>query len=130
MRLLNHMSEWWSRLLHQKFLRHTTFNSCNPRPTDSTLWKALLKITFVILDNQRRVIGDGGSVRALEDEWVPGLGTLRRHFLPRADVSTNVGSTSQHPLPYSIDDPTLLVANLISQTDIAPHWNEPLLRSL
>lgn len=39
-RFVNNRSEWWSRLMCQKYLRHSTFTACTPRPTDSTLWKA------------------------------------------------------------------------------------------
>ena len=107
----------WARLLTQKYLRQTSFVACVARPSDSMIWKAMLKARHTIIDNQRWVIGNGQEVCALDDHWVPNMGILRSQLI--ADIDTVQAATSTLNM--------LRLADLLHQSPTGLCWNEGLL---
>lgn len=95
--LLNDSDAWWTRILKQKYLRTTSLEDCVARRSDSRLWKAVLKAKALILEHQRWVIGDGRSVRLLDDHWVPGMGILRPHLLSEPQTPSPLQYTTRPP---------------------------------
>lgn len=125
---LKDQDDWWTRLLRQKYLDNTSFELCQPRASDSPLWKAMLKVKDIIIDNQHWVIGNGTQVQALDDEWVPGVGRLRQHLLPRQPLPNQESTTT---LQLGIDATTvMMVEELTTTSQSRKIWNEPLLRDM
>lgn len=56
---------------------HLTNSEVNVKPTDSTVWKQMIKHMHIVILNRGWVLGDGANIKTLEDIWVPGLGHLK-----------------------------------------------------
>lgn len=83
------------------------------------LWKAVLKSKEIVLENERWVIGDGQSLRAFDDHWVPGVGILRPLLNGVPDTTIDAALQS-----------TVRVADLIYTSQSGRQWNQALLNSL
>ncbi|XXG84535.1 hypothetical protein AAC387_Pa10g2039 [Persea americana] len=104
----------------------TTWNlrTAGPRPSDSSVWKTMLKHRQTILNNQKWVIGNGLAVNALTDVWVPGfahLGSILHTDNPPFPTA------SVHLYP---DLQTLRVSDLIDDSWSLPRWDAELIHSL
>ncbi|XP_060969524.1 uncharacterized protein LOC133036798 [Cannabis sativa] len=104
-KILNSDRSLWSQLMNDKYMKNEGFFDMEIKASDTTLWKAILRIRGDFQKGICRKIGNGNATSIWFDPWVPGE---NRQPMPRLDASEGVS----------------LVSNFISNQQ----WNEELVR--
>jgi hypothetical protein len=100
----------WQELLHNKYIKDKTLSQVQGKPTDSPFWKGLMRVKNEFFNRGSFKVGDGTSVRFLEDIWL-------------GDSSL----ANQYPSLYNIvQRKNVFVANVLAHSQALPgnKWNE------
>uniref|UniRef100_A0A803QSN5 Reverse transcriptase domain-containing protein n=1 Tax=Cannabis sativa TaxID=3483 RepID=A0A803QSN5_CANSA len=95
----------WRQLMNDKYIKNSNFFDLERKPSDTTLWKAILNIRDKFQKGICRTIGNGKETSIWFDPWVPG-----DNAQPMPCVETTEGVS--------------LVSNFI----INQQWNEDMVR--
>ncbi|KAG2712835.1 hypothetical protein I3760_04G144500, partial [Carya illinoinensis] len=93
----------WHSILSSKYLQNSTFWSVSPKPSDSVMWKDILKTKDLLNKGRYFQIFNGQSVNIWIDPWIPSL----KNFKP----TPIQGMNSIHP-SFKVSD--IIINNLRS----------------
>lgn len=82
---------YWASILSQKYLCFSNFRNCNQTQKDSPIWRRMLHLRHHILDHLHWAVGNGESIDALYNQWIPGdLPHRQPHSLPAAHANSTI----------------------------------------
>ncbi|KAM6599851.1 hypothetical protein CsatA_019460 [Cannabis sativa] len=90
-KVLTEESGLWCQLMQEKYIKHHNFLDMEAKPSDTILWKAILRAREELQKGLCRKIGNGLSTSIWFDKWVPGT---NRQPTPRVTNSHGVSLVS------------------------------------
>uniref|UniRef100_A0A803Q978 Reverse transcriptase domain-containing protein n=1 Tax=Cannabis sativa TaxID=3483 RepID=A0A803Q978_CANSA len=90
-KILSGEESLWSSIINDKYIKHQSFLDMEAKPSDSILWKAILRMRPDLQRGICRKIGDGNSTSIWFDPWVPGD---NRQPIPCVDDAAGISMVS------------------------------------
>ena len=69
-RLLHETNSLWVDLMRQKYLKASSLLDCSSKPSDSPVWKSILRSRSLLKKGIRWRVGNGARIKFWLDNWV------------------------------------------------------------
>ena len=94
-RLLLEPRSLWVDVMRCKYLKHTSLLECSPKPSDSPVWKSILRCRSLLQKGLRWRVGNGQRIKFWRDHWVDNcslVDLLSLHSTPLANPDCTVSA--------------------------------------